>query len=613
MANFVLALDSNPARRKAFLERARNIGAPVNGLKTAEQQLGDLAMIWWLGQHAPWSEETTPHSVAVVAGHAIDDDGRWLNAAQLRERWGAERDGQPSEALDAYHVAVVYESGERLTVAVDLLGFFPVYYWNQDGVLVVSSSCKMIAAHPAFNLNPDLQGIAGMLMINGLVANRTLLEGVRRLASGHRLIAESSGQGSYAAREQFQYRIGGSDRFAKASFSDLVEIVDAAMLQAVQRHTPPGVKTVQMASGGLDSRIITGYIKRANIPCMGICLGKPYDFEARSAMGVAKALEFPLSLVPEEAESDCFVERAKERLHWLTLSAGIGTGELTDADKALQELAPCYWSGMSLDALLGGIGYDSGYDSTREEWSFARFVNDATKWGMSSTQLTKLLRRADGAELTAAIWQSLDREYHRHDDLPHRLVFHFRLYNRHRHHLGNTLWQLSFFSWPLLFIADRAWLQTLIDVPPPMIMNKRLEKELLRKKFPQLLSVPLDVNSWHHGWVSPSWMQRGRARLNKIVPVERAWNKWYWRRWRGVERQRYWRFYDFDGPKWRSVREAAEPSRDRLDAWFVRSEVDRLLPAPQMRLPKNNAFGDPASRRNLLGLAMWSDLISQAT
>ncbi len=605
LANFVLALDNNPVRRTAFLKQARSIAAPVTGLKTFEQQLDDLAMIWWLGEHAPWSEETTPDSVAVLAGHAINDSGQWLNAAQLRERWATELDGKPSEPLDAYHVAAVYEHTKRLIIAADLLGFFPVYYWHQNGVLLATSSCKLLAAHPAFDFQPDLQGIAGMLMANGLVANRTLVAGVRRLSPGHRLIVERSSAGHYVPQEQFQYRIWGSNRFANTSFSELVEIVDAAMRRIIQRHTPSGVKTTQLVSGGLDSRIVTGYIQEANIPCTGICLGKPHDFEALAAADVAEVLGFPFRLVEDEVEPDQFIERAKDRLRWLNLSAGIGTGELTDADTVLQQSAPCYWSGMSLDSLLGGLSYDSGYNPATGQWSFTEFVNDTAKWGMPAPELIKLLQCSNAAELVEDIWQSFNREYYQHKDLPHRLVFHSRMYNRHRYHLGNTLWQLSFFSWPLLFIADHLWLQTIIDIPPQMIMGKRLEKELLRKKFPQLLSIPIDVNSWHHGWIDPSWLQRCRQRLNKIIPVERAWNKWYWRRWCGIERQRYWRFYDFDGPKWHAVRQFAEPLRGRLDQWLNRAEVDRLLPSPQAKLPNNNSFSGATCRRNLLGLAIW--------
>jgi asparagine synthase (glutamine-hydrolysing) len=589
------------------------MATPASGLRMAEYQLGDLAMVWWLGQHAPWSDQSNASSIAALAGHAIDDGGRWLDAAQLSSRWRAEIGDTPSEPLDGYHVSVVYEQAKRLTVGVDLLGFFPVYYWNENGILLAASSCRLLAAHPAYRLKSDLQGIVGMLMINGLVANRTLLSGVRRLAPGHRLVAEPSPAGGYAAREQFQYRVRGRDRYQQATFEELVEIVDGAMRRAVARHTPPAMKTVQLVSGGLDSRIVTGYIKDAKLDCSGICLGQPHDFEARAAAAACEALDFPFRVVRKEVEPKEFVERAKERVCWLHLSAGIGTGELTDADSVLQESAACYWSGISLDALLGGLSYNSGYDAATGGWSFAGVIADAAKWGLNSTELAKLLRTSDAVDLVAAIWREFEREYHQHDDLPHRLVFHSRMYNRHRYHLGNTLWQLSFASWPLLFIADRAWLETLIDVPPPMIMNKRLEKELLRRKFPQLVNVPIDVNSWHHGWVSPTRRQRARARLNKIVPIERVWNDLYWRKLRGIERRRYWRYYDFDLPKWRAVRQAAEPLRDRLSTWFHPQEVNRLLPPADAKLPKNDAFGDAASRRNLLGLAMWSDLVGHAS
>jgi asparagine synthase (glutamine-hydrolysing) len=608
VANFVLALDGDAVRCAAFLEAARRIIAPLDGLTIREHQLGDLAMVWALGKHAPWSEQLAPDSVSVLAGHAIDELGNRLDASHLHRRWSAEQSDAPSAALDGYHLAIVYEPARQLTLEADLLGFFPVYYWNQDGVLIVASSCELFGAHPTFSFQPDQQGIAGMLMTNGLVANRTLVTGVRRLMPGHRLIGKRTAATSgYKAQEQFQYRVTGSNRYAGASFSELVEVADAAMRRTIKRQTPPGVQTTQLLSGGLDSRLVTGYLKESNINCKGVCLGQPYDFEATAARSVAETLDFPFHLIRQETCCDGFVERTRHRAHWLHLSAGIGCGGLSDATAVLQEQSPCFWSGMSLDDLLGGGALGYGYDPATATWSFNQFAKDTSKWGLKSADLARLLKPSGGAELVEAVRQSFDRDFHRHDDAPHRLVYHARLQGRHRYHLGNVVWELSFASWPLLFVADRAWLETFIDIPPVMAMGKRLEMELLRKKFPQLLSAPIDVNSWHHGWINPSWLHRCRQRLNKIVPIERAWHNWYWRRWRGTDRRRYWRFYDFDLPNWRAVRHYAEPLRERLYTWLDRHEVDRLLPPPHIRLPKNNSFSDPAIKRNLLGLAIWSD------
>jgi asparagine synthase (glutamine-hydrolysing) len=290
----------------------------------------------------------------------------------------------------------------------------------------------------------------------------------------------------------------------------------------------------------------------------------------------------------------------------LQLSAGIGCGELLDGKGALEATAPCFWSGISLDDLLGGGALGYGYDPDNAKWSFEVYEQKAFRWGLTPAQVAPLVAASDGPEIVAAVRQAFRRDFQACDDAAYRLVYRARLQNRHRYHLGNTVWQLSFASWPLLFVADRQWLETMFDLPPAMSMYKGVELELLRCKYPQLLSVPLDVNSWHYGWANPTRLHRLRQRLNKIVPIERWWNDGYWRRWRGIERRRYWRFYDFDGPKWQAVRQYAEPLRNRLNAWFNSEEVARLVPPPQEKLPKNNAFGDAAARRNLLGAAIWS-------
>ena len=74
---------------------------------------------------------------------------------------------------------------------------------------------------------------------------------------------------------------------------------------------------------------------------------------------------------------------------------------------------------------------------------------------------------------------------------------------------------------------------------------------------------------------------------------------------RGRERRYYYRIFDFDGPRWRSVRQGAEAARGAAYEFFDRDTFDALVPRPGQSGMMRDPIAASAGAKALLGIAAW--------
>jgi asparagine synthase (glutamine-hydrolysing) len=72
------------------------------------------------------------------------------------------------------------------------------------------------------------------------------------------------------------------------------------------------------------------------------------------------------------------------------------------------------------------------------------------------------------------------------------------------------------------------------------------------------------------------------------------------------ERRFYYRVYNFNGPGWRKVREAAEPCRDSVLHLFNQEALDTFLPPPDETVSFDDDVADASGRKTILGLMLWA-------
>ncbi|MCK6630309.1 MAG: asparagine synthase-related protein [Anaerolineae bacterium] len=599
MANFVVIIDPDIERQSRFIEKIRPLIPLVEGLVTNTCAMGEFYAIWASNERAPVSYVADDQGTAVLWGEAINGPGsERITAAQLRERWQNLPDDLP-DALDGFYAAVVYQPKVGVVVGADLLGLFPVYYYSRGEILLVGSSPELFRCHPEFRQEFNPAGLVGMLLLMHIFEGQTLLREVRRLAAGH-LLGWQPGQ---AVREIKQYQIPLSTRYYDLSFRAHVDILEQAVDEAVRRHAPANRRYGLLLSGGLDSRMLGGFLQRNDVDVVALTLGLPTDIEMKCAVPVARTLNFEHRAVNISTEQYPICSRTQ--VQWEHGANGFNFVMNWGVYSYLSELGPYVVLGYIMDAILGGPLIHYTYSKHSPHITFDKIFTFYNNWGIKLDLLKKLLRRelfGDLVEETVARIRTLYESYAEFDS---SRAWFFELYHRQRFHVGGAAWALSFGAWPILPAIDRQVLEIVGAIPSATIVERRAQKELLCTKFPALAKLPLDRNSYQPEPLQPRLRYLLTQSLKQQLKVPRSLERLV--KSRQVERRYYYRISDFNGPGWLAVRRQAEPYRERVLHLFNGDVLAEILPPPHVTVEfKRDGIVEASGLKLLLGFLLWS-------
>lgn len=578
----------------------RRLFAELPGASLGELTAGPIACLWAAGPQAPVDVDRDGDRFAILLGYAVDEAGTWSTARRLADAWFADRGERAGH--DGYHVAVAWDPARGLVAGVDPLAFFPLYHASlADGSLMVTTTPQVFLAHPLVRWRIDRQGLAGVLFAHGLLDDRPLLAGAKRVSMGHRLWASSDGPGE--ERQFFEFT--GTPAPTGERFAESCERITAELLGALRRHRPPGDDTALMLSGGLDSRLVAGCLADLGIPTRAVTFGRPRDHEVRAAMAVAHRLGMPIERVSTEEADTGFVDRTRRAVRFSHLSSGPGGDDFAEGLANAATEARFHWSGVPFDWVFEPVSNHSGYDPVRGRFSVDLLLTHMNSWGIPSASLPALLG-SDGRQLCDALIDNVHDVCRRGPLPPERQAAVVRWDQRVRNHLAAALHRTSFTAWPLLPATDRRFLNTIFGLPVPTFADRRLEKEILVARRPDLAAIPLDTNSFTFeplpgtmpsgpplARLTRSLMARGRRALQPLLPIP--------------DPRRYERLFDVDQPRWLAVRHAVEPLRPLLADHLEPRILAGLLPPPHRRLRSRTPLRSGSPIRLLAGLAFLLD------
>jgi asparagine synthase (glutamine-hydrolysing) len=592
MANFLVIVDPDSARRHAFIKQVEPRLAPVEGLAISRLELGDLSALWAAGPRAPVDRYADSESAAVLWGHALDDAGR-VTAEQVARAW-TRSDGQKPSPFDGYFAALAFGRDGGLVVGADLLGLFPVYYASSSAVCIASATPEPFRFHPLFPAAIDHRGLVSLFIVRAPLHGRTLLQGVSRLSSSHALVW----QPGTVASEVRQYRIPVHPSDGRANFEQDVAALDDALAAAVKRHAPEGDPRGLLLSGGRDSRMWAGYLAEQGLPLQTLTLGERDDFEVECAAPVAEALGADHQIASvEDSEYPWMADVQANHEH---LVGGFSNVYMWGLLKPLRRLPSAILTGYLTDSIITGKSVTPGLHD------FDFILPKLVQLALSPQQLARLLRRDVFGSAVEDAMDHLRTAWN--DAAPPELQrpWQFQIAHSERCHVGAIPWRLSFAAWPIMPVLDRAVLDTVGAIPARSLANRRAQDAILRRRFPTLARLPhVAANGQIVDPLLPSLATRLSRAAGRLT-----------RRWRGPvapshaggtrERRTDYRMYDFNSPGWRAVRRLAEPERDRLAALFDMHELRGFLPPPDATVDFAHPIFDSAGQKLLVGLMLWA-------
>jgi asparagine synthase (glutamine-hydrolysing) len=594
MANFLLVVDPDADRRAAFVRTTEAELSPFTGLVSERRAAGDFVAVWARGPRAPVSHAGDAAGAAILWGEAVRKDGTRLEACRM-DRLPCAPDAMPPEPLGGYHAAAAYGAESGLTLGGDLLGLFPIYYQDLGDVLLAGSSSELFGAHPLSRGGLDHAGLVGILLLSHLVGGRTLLPGVRRLAPGH-LLRWRRGQ---PAVEIPHFRLPVSAAHFDLPFAAQVDMLDEVLVQAVARHAPPGPHGL-LLSGGRDSRMLAGLLRRQGTEVAALTLGLPPEVEMRCARLVARALDVRHLEFDVAAES--YAGCAGQAARWEHLAAGFNDLTNWGLRETLDALPPRCVSGYTMDAVVGGSHIAWAYSPDSQTMSFERFFSLVNRSGLRPEVLRRLLRREVFGDLVADTLSQIRATYAGYASLESQRAWCFDLHHRQRFHVGRSLWPLSFGAWPVVPTLDRDLLAACGGLPASTLAERRAQDEILCQRFPELAALPLDRNSYDTAPLRPRLRHLAAQHIRTRLRFLRRARPFASRR---VERRYYYRVFDINGPGWRAIRREAEPLREKLLDLFDRAALEELLPPPEAVASFEDPILGPSGMKLLLGLLLW--------
>ena len=153
--------------------------------------------------------------------------------------------------------AAAFWTDRRLVLVRDRLGIKPLYFAKHDGEVYFGSEVKTILHHPEIPRNIDQVALSRYLSLNYAPGNRTLIEGIEKLAPGH-FLEWRGGKTSTSAYWTLEFRPD-----SRLDLESAKGELDRLLRSAVSEHLVSDVPLGVWSSGGLDSSTILHYAAEA--------------------------------------------------------------------------------------------------------------------------------------------------------------------------------------------------------------------------------------------------------------------------------------------------------------------------------------------------------------
>jgi asparagine synthase (glutamine-hydrolysing) len=594
MANLIGIIGDVKESRDKYLSSIKSRLLTFDWLKYDDKELHDGAIAWAAIPSAPICiSEQADNGVSFIMGNIYRENASRVSDAEYLQQQIKIKGCLSISGQNGYYLAFTVDSSGMISLGTDILGLFPIYYYSTNDFLLFSTTPSLFRHYPEFTPELSMHGLVGILLTMHITGGQTIWKGVRRLTPGH-ILQWSKGKAAYELKSD---AIQPSFDHVGGSIQDHVEIFDYLLKKIIARETD-NRETSIMLSGGLDSRIIAGYLGKARGSDLPACtFGESNDNEMKCAAKVARTLNWSHRRVPVDFSK--FREFAWKQLELEQLSNGFTDLAFFQGVETLHGVKPFIFTGLWGDAVMGGSRLRCGYDKSKKGYTFDELFRNNNRYGLTPGLVKKLIPPELLGNSLEEVMEDLKNAFCCPDGLPYQRSLMFDLAHRLRCYVGSYAWRISFGAWPVLPYVDKEILFAAVGMPVSSLLERRVQVELLCQYFPELAVLPLDRNTPDTSPLIQTFAIRVSYRL--LIPVfKRLFVK------HDAERRYYYRVLDINNPGWSAVRREAEIYRSRAETIFDPVVLRELLPPPDVRLHFNDPMVDSNANKTLLGFFLWA-------
>jgi asparagine synthase (glutamine-hydrolysing) len=149
---------------------------------------------------------------------------------------------------------------KQLFLARDRFGVKPIYYYDQDGLLLFASEIRAILASGFVKRSLNVQSLYDYLMFQSVITPSTLVHQIKQLPAGHYMIWQAG-----KSELKKYWSIASNHRILEeSSYDQIKKKVRELLYASVKRRLVSDVPLGTFLSGGIDSSIIAGIMAETN-------------------------------------------------------------------------------------------------------------------------------------------------------------------------------------------------------------------------------------------------------------------------------------------------------------------------------------------------------------
>jgi asparagine synthase (glutamine-hydrolysing) len=420
-------------------------------------------------------------------GHrfTVDNDAELL--LHLYEEYGEAF----SLKLNGGFVSAIWDRKEqKLLIVNDRLGLYPLYYTLHNGSLLFASGVRALLADPSLPRDLDPIGIAEFLTFDHLLHDRTLLQEIHLLPQAS-LLTFSAGRMNIDCYWSPKY----PEFYPLRDELDYIEEFQFLSHQAVARQAKDNIPAGILLSGGLDSRLLLGYLANGTVGSNlhSFTWGIPGCDDARFAREVARATGTRHYFY--ELKSDWLLEKAN---YAVRETDGMGNIVNLHALATLEEEtehAQILYKGFLGDAMMGFALRQQFWANYDEETAYQAHMQVHSDQGVITFyphEYPNLFTDAFLARINTAVKDDYIAGMKESESslLPDQRVF-FDFRQRVPRMTIKGVEAARTRAVVRLPFADNDLVDFSLRLPPGLRYERRLMREAFVRTFPKLAQIPI--------------------------------------------------------------------------------------------------------------------------
>ena len=387
-----------------------------------------------------------------------------------------------------YNLLVWCDRQKSLLVTSDYLSIKSLYYWQQDEIIVISSNLKAFRLLPFIPQKLNPQVLASTLALSHPMSDDTLIEGVKTLPINCATVFRQE-------KIDFLNRPASTGAVdCNSTQEELGDRLNGLMEKSLETWLGDSPHSLIALSGGLDSRLLLGYLQRSGKKITAATWGEAESDDFKLGVSLAEATNTEYLTYTFSGES-AIAESDLKFPGWHTESFSVNN-------------VPFYWKGWiellqtkNLPVIHGFLGGPLG-GGRLPKWGIQpnyfgqeisdKVVSQLNNWGMNAAP--NILSDFGTPEfkfyLTEGVAQDLTNAFEKIEyPYVYQRLMCLDFYYRQRRYLGNAISKiLSTYLPTKLPFYTKNNLDFALQLPLELILDRKIFRKLLLKQFSNLAS-----------------------------------------------------------------------------------------------------------------------------